>query len=177
VSVKVLFILSSIAALSSCARQIQNRVTPNEYALYSEWTTSHFGKNPPEHLYFSSKTGVFDPLDVSCKTTLEKDGVKSSLMNQMHALGEAEYPLNFYAASNLQIPWSYKEVEIAPDLPLGTLHLITFSRVAFSRDHSEALFGYFDACAPGDCGHGGYIEGNKIHGKWSFRAVGCVILS
>jgi len=176
-TVRTLFVLASIAVLSSCARQIPNKVTADEYALYSEWTTTHFGKNPPDHLYFSSRTGVFDPLEAPCKTTLEKDGVNWSLIKQLHALGEAEYPVNFYSATNLQIPWSYKEVDIAPDLPPGTFHLITFSRVAFNRDHTEALFGFFDACAFGECGHGGYIQSRKQDGKWSFRAVGCVMVS
>ena len=52
-------------------------------------------------------------------------------------------------------------------------------RVAFNRDQSEAFFAFFDACAPGQCGHGGYIEATKRYedGKWIFRQVGCVIVS
>lgn len=176
-TLRALFLLGLIAALSGCARQIPNRVTADEYALYSAWITTHFSMSPPHRLYFSSLTGSFDPLDGSCRTPLEKDGVKSSLISQMHALGDARYQLNFYSATNLQIPWSYTEVDTAPEMPQGTFHWITFSRVVFSRDHSEALFAFFDACAQGECGHGGYVEGRKTKGKWRFRPVGCSIVS
>ena len=169
--------LWAMTALSACTRQIPNKVTADEYALYSAWTTAHFGKSAPEHLYFYSHTGVFDPLQKACQPALAKDGVSWALIKQLHALGEAEYPLDFYSPTNLKIPWSYKEVDIAPDSSKETFHLITFSRVAFNSDHAAALFGFFDACAFGDCGHGGYIEGREQNGEWSFRSVGCVTVA
>jgi hypothetical protein len=167
----------SIAFLPGCTRQIPNKVTADEYAIYSEWTTAHFKKNPPEHLYFSIRTGIFDPLDAPCKGQLEKVGDRRQMMSQLHALGDAEYPLDLDSPDHLHIPWSYKAVDTAPDLAPGSFHMITFSRVAFSRDHTEALFGVFDACAFGDCGRGGYIEGSQKNGSWSFRPVGCVVIS
>jgi hypothetical protein len=176
-TLRLLVALVSIAVLSGCAREIPNRVGADEYALYSEWTVAHFGKNPPEHLYFSSRTGAFDPLQTSCQASLEKDGVNRSLMNQLHGLGEAQYPLDFGSSANLQIPWSYKEVDTAPDLAPGTFHLITFSRVAFNRDHTEALFAFFDACAFGECGQGAYIQGTKQGGKWNFHPGSCAMFA
>jgi hypothetical protein len=94
-------------------------------------------------------------------------------------VGTAEYRLDFYSGTNLQIPWSYKEVDQTPELPSGSFHTIALSRIAFNPDQTEALFGFFDTCAAGECGHGGYIEAKKKHedGNWIFRQVGCVIVS
>ena len=171
-------IVLSIVAFSGCARQIPNKVTADEYAVYSAWATGHFVKNPPQQLYFSSRTGVFDPLADPWKSCLQKDGASESQMKQLHVLGDAQYALDFYQSSNLQIPWSYKEVDRVPDLEPGTFRLITFSRVAFTRDHSGALFAFFDACAAGECGSGGYVQGQKQGGKWIFHNLsGCVELS
>ena len=174
-----LLILCLVAALSSCSRQIPNKITPAEYSLYSQWTSALFKKNPPELRYVSRRTGVFDPLDSACKSALEKDGASLSLMNEIHALGNAEYLFDVNSNASLQIPWNYKETDAPPDLPPGSFHLVTFSRVAFNRDQTEAFFAFFDACAPGQCGHGGYIEATKRYedGKWIFRQVGCVIVS
>jgi len=172
--------LFSIGVLCGCAPEIPNKVGADEYALYSDWTVAKFAKKPPEHLYFSSRTGAFDPLDAlqgSCQAALEKDGVSWSLMKQLHALGAAQYPLDFGSAANLQIPWSYKEVDSPPDLPPGRFHLITFSRVAFNRDHTEALFAFFDACAFDLCGRGGYVQGIKQIGKWNFHPGSCAMFA
>jgi hypothetical protein len=47
----------------------------------------------------------------------------------------------------------------------GTFDLLAFSRVAFSRDHQQALFAVSDACAYGDCGSGGAVYAHKDGGK------------
>lgn len=174
---RLVFVLCWIALLCGCAPQIPNRVTADEYQIYSAWATARFAKNPPDHLYFSGRTGVFDPSHFACGTELEKSGVSSSLAKQLRALGDAEYSLGLDSPTKLQIPWNYKQANASPDLPPGTFHLITFSRVAFNRSHTEALFAVFDACAFDRCGHGGYIEGIKQNEKWGFRPVGCWILS
>lgn len=176
-ALRIAFLLCLIALPAGCAHQIPNKVTADEYRVYTAWTATHFAKNPPEHLYFSSRTGVFDPLKDTWKTCLERDGASKSLMTQLHALGDAEYLLDFYSSGNLQIPWSYKEVDVAPDLPHQAFHLITFSRVAFNSDHTEALFAVFDGCGS-QCGHGGFVHGKLQGGKWTLRpVVGCILVS
>jgi len=175
---RVVLAIVLVAALSGCTQRIPNKVTEDEYAIYSAWVTSYFSKKPPANLYFSSRTGPSDPVDAPCRTELAKDGVSWSLIKQLHALGEAEFPLDFYAPPHMQISWAYKEVDMPPPgLPEGSFHWIGFSRVAFNRHHTEALFSYFDACFYGDCGQGRHVLARKINGKWNFRGVGCVEVS
>jgi hypothetical protein len=177
VTSRMALLLCLIVVPAGSARQIPNKVMRDEYAIYSAWTSVHFAENPPERLYFSSRTGIFDPLKYVWKACVEKDGVDKSLMKQLHALGEAEYLLDFDTSGHLQIPWAYKEVDVAPDLGHQTFHLITFSRVAFNRDHTDALFAVFDHCGS-QCGLGGFVCAKIQAGKWSFRPVtGCAVVS
>lgn len=161
--------------LSGCSQSIPNKVMPDEYILYSDWATHRFAAKPPDHLFFSSRTFVFDPLSTGgCGDRLHADNaVPWALIKQLHAVGEAEYPLDFYSPNRLRIPWAYREVEGLPSEQPGTYHLIGFSRVAFNRDHSQALFGISDSCG-GQCGGGGALFGRRENGKWSFRALNCI---
>ena len=167
-------ILFAAVFLAGCSPSIPNKVTPDEYALYSDWATQHFAAKPPEHLFFSSRTFVFDPLAPGgCGDRLHADNaVPWSLIKQLHAAGEAEYPLDFYPPSRLRIPWSYKEVDTLPSESPGTYHLIGFSRVAFNRDHTQALFGISDSCG-GLCGDGGARFARRESGMWTFHTVNC----
>jgi hypothetical protein len=167
--------LVCLAALASCQPAIPNRVTAEEYSLYSALAVQHFAGKPPERLFFSSRTLIFDPLErYGCGDRLHaSNGVSWSLIKPFHALGQAQYPLDFYDGSNLRIPWPSKEVDgFPPDAP-GTYRFIGFSRVAFNRDHSEALFAISDSCG-GDCGSGGARRARRENGKWTFQTLDCV---
>jgi hypothetical protein len=155
---------------------IPNKITPEEYDLYSQWTTQHFPEKAPEHIYFAPRTKIFDPLTDSCKDALHREGVSWSLMKALNALGNAQYPLEF-DKNNTKIPWEFTEAYSFPDIGRGKeLHYIGFSRVAFNGSHTEALFEVGDSCG-GLCGHGGARHARKENGKWTFRVVGCQWIS
>jgi hypothetical protein len=151
-----------------------SRVTADEYTLYSAWTSLHFSKNVPDHLYFLNRTFEFNPETFGCGNRMHKNaGVGWSLIRQLSELGDAEYPLDFDSRNNLQISWGYKSVDAVPDLDPGTFHLLSFSRVAFNGGHTQALFVFSDECAAGLCGGGGVVYAHKKDGKWTFQNPNC----
>lgn len=151
-----------------------------EYGVYSDWTISHFSKNPPqEAIYILSRTFKFNPVEQpsGCSyTMIQKAGVAGSLIRQLGELGDAEFLFKDDSAVGLHIPWKYKLTDSSPDLPPGTFHMLAFSRVAFSRDRRQAFFAVSDACAGGDCGSGGAVYAHKSGGTWKFESTGCVWL-
>jgi hypothetical protein len=157
---------------------IPSTIGDEEYGVYSEWTISHFSKNPPqEPLYLLSRTFKFNPFEQpsGCShTMIQKAGVAGSLIRQLGELGDAEFLFKDNSAVGLHIPWKYKLTDSSPDLPPGTFHLLAFSRVAFSRDRRQALFAVSDACAGGDCGKGGAVYALKSNGTWTFKSAGCI---
>jgi hypothetical protein len=167
--------VSWLAVRTVGAPHIPNKVTMEEYAIYSAWTNLHLSKKAPDQLYFRNRTFQFDTTGVNgCGNAMhEKSSVAWPLIKRLSELGEAEYGLDLYSPGKLQIPWKYKVVDSAPDLPPGTFRLISFSRVAFNRDHSQALFAIGDACAAGECGGGGAIFAHKKDGKWTFQSTAC----
>ena len=150
-----------------CTPKIPTAVTSEEMNVYSEWLRHYFASKPPEQLYIDDQTFIFDPLDKKRGYALPKgSGIPSALQKELHALRSAEYPLD---VRELSLPWPYKVLN-ARSLPSGSptqLHIIGFSRIAFSRDHLEALFAISDSCG-GECGHGGAVHGLKHSGKWTF---------
>lgn len=167
----------SLGVLFLPTPNIPTTIADEEYGVYSDWTISHFSKNPPQGLFLLSRTFKFDPFEQpsGCSDTMiQKDGVARSLLRQLHELGDAEFLLKDNSAVGLQIPWKYKFTDSSPDLPPGTFHLLAFSRVAFSRDRRHALFAVSDACAGGDCGKGGAVYALKSNGTWKFEPTGCV---
>jgi hypothetical protein len=170
---RVLFVCC-IVFTTSCTPAISNKVSPEEYELYSAWTAQHFAAKTPDQLFFFSRTFVFDPLEqYGCGDTLHGDnGVPWSQIKRLHALGEAEYPLDFYSKGRLDIPWPYKEVDSLPLDGRGTYRIVGFSRVAFNRDHTEGLFAISDSCG-GLCGGGGARLARRENGKWTFRTTVC----
>jgi len=65
-----------------------------------------------------------------------------------------------------------KEVESLPLDAAGTYRIVGFSRVAFNRVHTEALFAISDSCG-GLCGGGGARLARRENGKWTFRTTVC----
>jgi len=182
-SVLVFATTSAVLVISLCipvltrAPHIPSTIRDEEYELYSDWTKSHFSKNPPPgKLYVLNRTFKFNPLeqpDGCSHTMIEKAGVPKSLTRQLSDLGDAEYLFNGSPSASLRIPWKYTLIEACPDQPPGTFHLLAFSRIAFSRNHREALFAVSDACAAGDCGSGGAVYAHMKQGTWAFESTGC----
>ena len=167
----------------SCAFEphISNRITPDEYEIYSAWLQQHFVKQPPKNLFILSRTLIFDPeaaTNSGCANALRQAGVSGRLIAQLHALGDAEFLMRVYPTldKNLHIPWPYEEIDTLPWPEPGPYRAISFSRVAFNRQHNEALLSVSDLCG-GLCGHGGALIAHKEHGQWNFRSIGCVWVS
>jgi hypothetical protein len=159
---------------------IPTTIGDEEYGVYSDWTISHFSKNPPQGpLYLLSRTFKFNPFEQpnTCSyRAILKAGVPGSLLRQLGDLGDAEYLFKDNPPVALRVPWKYKLTDSSPDLPPRTFHLLAFSRVASSRDRRQALFAVSDACAYGDCGSGGAVYAHKDGGQWMFKSAGCLWL-
>jgi hypothetical protein len=144
----------------------------------------HFSKDAPINLYLQSSTVAFHPpSDGPCgQTELRVAGVPWTLINQLLALGTAEYRLEVFSPdTKLAVPWSYKMFDArhpaAPERQDPTFldnryRLLEFSRVAFDRAHSKAFFYASDTCGS-LCGTAADIYAHKESGGWSFKNVGC----
>jgi len=167
-----ILLLLPCLALLGCTPRIPDRVTAEEMALYSEWLKSRFADKTPEHLYIDDQTFIYDPTNHRQCDSLHKDqGVSSSLCKRLHELGNAEYGLEFSSGS-FNLPWPYQVLN-PRRMPVGTpttLHIIGFSRIAFNRGHSEALFAISDSCG-GECGGGGPVHARKVDGAWKFTYI------
>lgn len=143
--------------------------TLNGYRAYQTLMYS-FPKGAQSALYVSRRTFVFDPLSrFGCGHLMHKAGIPWSLIKQLHALGEAQYPLDVYS-HNLPIP---SDEFLQPKrAPSPRYRFIAFSRVAFNRAHDEAVFAFRDTCGS-ECG-GGTVHARRVNGAWSFRNEGCV---
>lgn len=173
-----------VAAAIGCDHlqaRIPNVVSTEEYEIYSAWLQQHFAQQPPKNLFIMSRTFVFDPeaaMNTGCANALRQAGVSLRLIEQLHALGDAEFLMRVYPPleKNLHIPWPYKEIDTLPWPEPGPYRAISFSRVAFNRQHNEALLSVSNLCG-GLCGQGGALIARKDHGQWKFRSVGCVWVS
>ena len=156
----------------ACTSHIPDKVTVEEMDLYREWLKHHFANQAPEQLYLDDQTFVFDPVQNKCDLALRKtDGVSKAIITQFHELRNTDYPLDV-ASSHLKLPWPYRVLDPRrlPAAAPGKLHIISFSRIAFSRDHEEALFAIGDACG-GECGGGGAVLAKKQGNSWQFTRL------
>jgi hypothetical protein len=176
---KPLAVIAVVFAIAGCNGRIPNRVTLDEYGVYSQWMKVHFSKNEPKNLYISSRTFVFDPVarTAGCRANAvhDKAGVPWSFIKQLHALGEAEYRLpDAYSPTKLDIPWSYKLVDDWRSISqeAGQYRLVSFSRVAFDITRRKAFFAVSDACG-GLCGAGAAVYAEKRNGAWVFKGTSC----
>jgi hypothetical protein len=156
------------------APDLPNSISDEEYSVYSAWITHAFKEQPPR-LLLSSRTFIFDPLSpMGCSKALETNRhVSPTLLRALHRLGEAEFPVH---TGKLQLPWKFEESEGLTSFPALTppFLLIAFSRVAFNRDKTQALFAVSNVCG-GLCGGGGPILVTRKAGHWSFSDnLGCV---
>jgi len=172
----IVVVVSWLALFAARTQHIPSKVTAEEYAVYSAWTNKHLSNNPTNNLYILNRTFIFDPVRECGKSLHEQTGVSWSLMKPLSELGDAEFALDLYSQDNLQIRQNYKVAESAPDLMPGTFHLLSFSRIAFNREHSQALFAISNACAYGDCGEGGAVLAQKKDNSWTFQRTACVWL-
>ncbi|HWC20195.1 MAG TPA: hypothetical protein VG498_24485, partial [Terriglobales bacterium] len=169
----LLLVAGICLGMLGCTPKIPNKVTQDEYQLYREWLKHHFASKAPEQLFLDDQTFVFDPMERrGCGDVIHRDDqVPWSLMRALHALRNADYELDV-SPSTMQIPWPYQVLNPRrlPNVDRG-LHIIGFSRVAFSRDGSQGLFAFSDACAMRECGGGGAVLANKLGNSWEFSQL------
>lgn len=170
----VISLVTICLLLAGCMPSIPNKVSPEEYEIYTAWVKYRFEKKPPAKLFFGTTTFNEDPLSPGgCGNVLHDKGkVSWSLIKQLHALGEARYPVDFYTKRNMIIPWEYKETDEIPITGPRDFHSYSFTRVAFDKSHTEALFGVSNNCG-GECGGGAMVAAVKDNGSWVFRDAGC----
>lgn len=159
-----------LVVLAGCSPKIGSRVAPQEYELYSAWMHHHFPKAPEGTFYLSTRTFAWPA--ASCGQSMKKEGVDTGLVAQLAALGDAEYPLDLRVPT-MKIPWPYKEAEGYPADPSGTYRLVAFSRAAFNRRNTQALFAVSDSCG-GLCGGGGVVIAWRDNGAWQFKPSSCL---
>ena len=161
--------------MSGCARTptLPNRVSADEYAVFSDFIQARFAKRPPVSLYLSSVTFIFDPLD-RCGPSIKSGKVDRALAVRLHALGEAQYPLRLEPPDpQLRIPWPFMVAGEFKAEPSSPYERVGFSRAAFSSERATAYFAYSDSCG-GLCGGGGAVLGQRsAGGVWKFEDSGC----
>jgi hypothetical protein len=153
-----------------CTPKIPSKITSQEMDLYREWLKQRFANKAPEHLYLDDQTFLFDPLrQEGCGKALHtRDGASNSLMRALHNLGNADYEINV-SSKVVQIPWPYQVLNVRDfPRPVEGLDVISFSRVAFNRRGTEALFAVNDLCGP-QCGKGRAVLATKQNGAWKFK--------
>ena len=163
-------VISALVFLAlGCTPKIPNRITSQEMDLYREWLKQRFATKSPEHLYLDDQTFVFDPQrQEGCRALHKSDGVSNALMRELHKLGNADYEIDVSPAS-MKLPWAYQVLNVR-HLPSATegLHMISFSRVAFDRSGTEALFAVNDLCGA-QCGAGWAVSARKENSAWRFK--------
>ena len=177
-------ILGVILLLLACgdrAASIPNTVSDEEYSVYSAWLNHRFQEQPPG-LLLANRTFVFDPLapgELCNAQKLRAQAPASSfLFRALHDLGQAQYPVRTgkFSQAGFKIPWKYGESGGLSANHSPPFLLISFSRVAFNRDRSEALLAVDEVCG-GLCGQGGALFAVRRQGKWVFRPAGCAWVS
>ncbi len=167
-------ITASVLVLScvtlGCTPKIPNQITSREMDLYRGWLKQRFANQAPERLYLDNQTFVFDPLrDAACGKSLHKnDGVSNSLMRELHNLGNADYEVDV-SPESMKLPWPHQVLNVRhmPSASSG-MHIVSFSRVAFDRSGTEALFAVNDLCGL-QCGAGHAVSARKENGEWTFK--------
>lgn len=172
--------LPLLIASVGCALQISNKVSPQEYAVYRAWVTQHFEKSPPVQLMFEPFTVTKDPLEFpSCKDELHKNGVSWSLMKELSALGDAKYPLDSGYLGLGKLPWKFTMFDSRAFPHLNSTggrykyNAISFTRVAFNRSKTEALFYFEDENGATGMAGAGFRHARLVDGKWNFEKAGC----
>jgi hypothetical protein len=172
---QVLVIVALVVTLAGCDARVSNKVTPDEYHVYSDWMRLRYSKTTPDNLYLRTHTFAFPTVsDLNFRVAMDKAGVASSLVKQLQVLGDAEYGVDFDSQQTyLRLPWNFKEVDDFRLIPLdrGQYDLIGFSRVAFNRAHDHALFAV-DVICGGLCGTGEVVSARKASGGWLFENSG-----
>jgi hypothetical protein len=169
--IAALVMVSCLAGLG-CTPKIPDKVTTKEIEVYREWLKQRFAGKAPEQLYLDDQTFAFDPQQRGCgKAIHEQNHVPWSLMKALHAVGNADYEVDVSPAT-MELPWKYQVLKVRQFPPTSRgLHVIGFSRVAFDRSGTQALFAVSDACGPGDCGSGSAVLAAKHGGSWQFTSL------
>ncbi len=180
-----------LTVLTGCGQRIPSVVSPAEFEVYSAWIKHAYKKQPEGMLYLATETSI-QQLD-RCKEKLRRQGV-DSLRQQLADLGQAKYV--FQPQQSILSSWPFKEAEEFPPrwLPVGAFRYVQFTRVAFNRERTQALFavaverGYHFSNNDGPKiggvggqteiggGSGGALIARRQKGTWSFSDMQCIWL-
>jgi hypothetical protein len=152
---------------------IPNRVTADEYAVYSAWLRHRAAKQGAATLYLPELT--FSPRTELADCRLRRLSPEYRLVTRLRQLGDARYPLDLATKGNINVPFDFEQVHLhafMPQTPKEPYWLVEFSRVSFNRSHSEALFAVSNSCG-GLCGGGDVLHASKRNGQWMFESTGC----
>jgi hypothetical protein len=175
--IRLLLAAALNAGCGHSASPIPNIVGEVEYSVYASWLAHHF-KEQPSSLLLADRTFIFDPigaLTCSAKNMETHGHVDPSLLQALHSLGKAMYPVETakFQLPQFRIPWKYQGSIGLSANPTSPFRLVTFSRVAFNRDRTEGLFAVSNSCG-GLCGGGGALLATRESGSWTFRSIaGC----
>ena len=180
-------LIAAMGLVFGCrGERIPNQIRADEYSLYSAWLSNYIQRHQ-EQLYIARRTANFDVLLTgNCSQAFHDQGkVPWSLIKPLQVLGDAQYLLPADEAQHrLNVPVAYKMTERMPLDSRDSFTYVSFSRVAFNRDHSEALFFFAHTGCQKDpnssrleCGGGGAraLHAVKRSGQWQIQPVaGCV---
>lgn len=127
------------------------------------------------------------PLYPQNRSHYEECSNSEKLIGPLLALGDAEYSLDqdhsFYQAPAFALPFDYRFVDKSPRDAVNPFRIVSFSRVALNRLHSEGVFYVFSSgCRYAEVGSkrvlecgggtGGFLHADRTEQHtWHFRPV------
>ena len=169
---------------NACTRALPNTISAYEYAVYSAWLTSHVEreKNRAQEILIESHT-----FPVNKDFDREQCQLPKRLLEPLLNAGDAEYPIHDTPTERIAASFEFRLVDEAPRQPTKSFELISFTRIAFTANHSEGLFwvwsdhrcerlkGADDSNFVCGGGIGSFVRTLKTGGHWEFHpASPCV---
>ena len=170
---------------NACTRtlpKLPNTISPYECAVYSAWLTSHL-----EHERDRAQEILIEGHTIPVMKNSERCQLPKRLLQPLLNASDAQYPIHNTPTEHITAPFEFRLVDIEPRQPTKSYELISFTRIAFTADHSEGLFWVWSdhGCrklngADGfECGggRGRFVRVIKTGSHWDFRAASpCVSL-
>ena len=168
---------------NACTRALPNTISPYEYDVYSTWLTSHLGheRDRAQEILIKGNT-----LPVKNLVDPERCQLPKRLLEPLLNAGDAEYPIHNTPTERITTPFEFRLVDEEPRRPTKSYELISFTRIAFTGDHSEGLFWVWsdhgcrlNGAGDSECGggRGRYVRVIKTGNHWDFRSASpCISL-
>lgn len=172
---------------NACTSALPNTISPDEYAGYSAWLTTHVEheKDRAQEILIESRTF---PMKYRVPD-IEHCHLPKRLLQPLLNAGDAEYRIYSGCPNEcITTPFEFRLVDEAPRQgTMKSFELISFTRIAFTGDRSEGLFsvwanhrcerleGASDSTFECGGGIGVFVRAIKTGGHWEFhQASTCV---